>query len=47
MGSKDYDVKRLLQLVDVLSKDLYNQMLKILGDENLMFCNFTDFKTMY
>ena len=27
----DYDIKRVYQLVEVISKDLFNQMLKILG----------------
>lgn len=40
----DYDIKRVYQLIEVISKDLYNQMLKILGQENLMFCNFEEFK---
>ena len=43
----DYDIKRVYQLIEVISKDLYNQMLKILGQENLMFCNFEEFKTWY
>ena len=43
----DYDIKRVYQLVEVISKDLYNQMLKILGQENLMFCNFDEFKAWY
>lgn len=43
----DYDIKRVYQLIEVISKDLYNQMLKILGQENLMFCNFDEFKMWY
>jgi len=40
---KDYDTKRVYQLIEVLSRDLSNQMLKILPGESLMFCPFNDF----
>ena len=43
----DYDIKRVYQLIEVISKDLFNQMLKILGQENLMFCNFDKFKVWF
>lgn len=43
----DYDIKRVYQLVEVISKDLFNQILKILSQENLMFCNFEEFKGWY
>lgn len=43
----DYDIKRVFLLIEVISKDLYNQMLKILGQENLMFCTFSEFNTWY
>lgn len=36
----DYDTKRIYQLIEVLCKDCTNQLLKILGQENLMFCTF-------
>jgi hypothetical protein len=39
-----YDLKRVYQLIEVLSKDIANQMLKILGEENLMFSSFNSFK---
>ena len=34
-------------MVEIISKDLYNQMLKILSQENLMFCSFNEFKVWY
>lgn len=47
LQQKEYEVKRQYQLVEVLSKDIANQLHKILNNENLMFCNFTDFKNWY
>ncbi len=47
LQQKEYEVKRQYQLVEVLSKDISNQLLKILSNENLMFCNFNDFKNWY
>lgn len=47
LQQKEYEVKRQYQLVEVLSKDISNQLLKILNNENLMFCNFSDFKGWY
>ena len=43
----DYDIRRVYQLIEVLSKDIANQILKILGRENLMFCTFNEFKNWY
>lgn len=43
--NKEYDTKRIYQLIEVLSRDLSNQILKILSKENLMFCPFNDFKS--
>jgi len=43
----DYDTKRVYQLIEVICKDCTNQLLKILGQENLMFCSFAEFKTWY
>jgi hypothetical protein len=45
--NKEYETKRLYQLIEVLSKDIANQLHKILSNENLMFCNFNDFKSWY
>jgi len=42
-----YDIKRVYQLIEVLSKDIANQMLKILGEENLMFSSFNNFKSWF
>ncbi len=47
LQQKEYEVKRQYQLIEVLSKDIANQLLKILSNENLMFSNFNDFKTWY
>lgn len=47
LQQKEYEVKRQYQLVEVLSKDISNQLNKILSNENLMFCNFTDFKAWF
>jgi len=47
LQQKEYEVKRQYQLVEVLSKDIANQLMKILSNENLMFCNFNDFKNWY
>lgn len=47
LQQKEYEVKRQYQLVEVLSKDIANQLHKILNNENLMFCNFNDFKNWY
>lgn len=47
LQQKEYEVKRQYQLVEVLSKDISNQLHKILNNENLMFCNFADFKNWY
>jgi hypothetical protein len=40
----NYDTKREYQLIEVICKDSTNQLLKILGQENLMFCSFAEFK---
>ena len=37
----DYDTKRIYQLIEVICKDVTNHLLKILGQENLMFCSFS------
>lgn len=42
-----YDYKRIYQLIEVLSKDIANQMYKILSDENLMFSSFNTFSAMF
>ena len=42
-----YDHKRIYQLIEVLSKDIANQMYKILSDENMMFSSFNNFKQLY
>lgn len=42
-----YDYKRIYQLIEVLSKDIANQMYKILNDENLMFSSFANFNALY
>jgi len=42
-----YDYKRIYQLIEVLSKDIANQMYKILSDENLMFSSFTNFAAIF
>ena len=42
-----YDYKRIYQLIEVLSKDIANQMYKILGEENLMFNSFSNFSTIF
>lgn len=34
-------------MIEVLSKDIANQMYKILGEENLMFNSFTNFSTVF
>jgi hypothetical protein len=47
LTNKDYETKRLYQLVEVLSKDIASQLHKILGNENLMFCSWADFKSWY
>jgi hypothetical protein len=46
-GKDGYDIKRVYQLIEVLSKDIANQMNKILNDENLMFSSFNSFKTWF
>lgn len=43
-AKEGYDIKRVYQLIEVLSKDIANQMNKILGQENLMFSSFNNFK---
>jgi hypothetical protein len=43
----DYETRRTYQFIEILSKDLTNQILKILGQENLMFCSFQNFKNWY
>lgn len=42
-----YDPKRVYQLIEVLSKDIANQMNKILAQENLMFSPFPVFKSWF
>jgi len=46
-SKEGYDIKRVYQLIEVLSKDISNQMHKILSEENLMFGSFTSFKTYF
>jgi dynein heavy chain 1 len=43
----DYDTKRVHMLIEVICKDCTNQLLKILGQENLMFCSFSEFKVWH
>ena len=43
----DYDNSRTLQFVEVLSRDLNNQVSKILGTEDLMFIPYSEFKDNY
>lgn len=43
-AKEGYDIKRVYQLIEVLSKDIANQMNKILSNENLMFSSFPAFK---
>lgn len=43
----DYDTKRIYQLIEVICKDVTNQLLKILGQESLMYCSFAEFKVWY
>ena len=45
--NEKYDYKRIYQLIEVLSKDIANQMYKILSDENLMFSSYTSFSTIF
>ena len=42
-----YDYKRIYQLIEVLSKDIANQMYKILSEENLMFSSYNNFSTIF
>jgi predicted RNA-binding protein with EMAP domain len=42
-----YDHKRIYQLIEVLSKDIANQMYRIMSDENMMFNPFTNFKVLF
>jgi hypothetical protein len=46
-AKEGYDIKRVYQLIEVLSKDIANQMNKILMEENLMFSSFNNFKAWF
>lgn len=43
----DYDAKRASQFIEVLSRDLNNQMVKILLVDDMMFKNYNQFKEDY
>jgi len=43
----DYDSRRSSQFIEVLSRDLNNQMVKILSSEDMMFVNYIQFKDDY
>lgn len=43
----DYDPVRAQQFVEVLSRDLNNQIVKILSNDDLMFIPYADFKDNY
>lgn len=44
---EQYENSRALQFIEVLSRDLNNQMVKILSNDDLMFMNYSDFKDNY
>lgn len=43
----DYDARRSSQFIEVLSRDLNNQMVKILSNDDMMFMNYAQFKEDY
>jgi hypothetical protein len=43
----EYDARRSSQFIEVLSRDLNNQMVKILSNEDMMFMNYVQFKEDY
>lgn len=44
---EQYENSRALQFIEVLSRDLNNQLIKILSNDDLMFMNYNDFKDAY
>ena len=42
-----YPIKRALQFVEAISKDLNDQLLKILEEKKLMYQTFDDFMQVY
>jgi hypothetical protein len=43
----DYDTRRSSQFIEVLSRDLNNQMVKILSNDDMMFMSYAQFKEEY
>lgn len=42
-----YPIKRALEFVEAISKDLNDQLVKILEEKRLMYQNFEDFMTVF